>query len=68
MNPSTKTEVEINQNIISILILLNKFLVYQWDPHHMQGSHVVYKTKSVFYQIFKHIFCVYESLGYFLFW
>ena len=67
MNPSTKTEVEINQNIISILILLNKFLVYQWDPHHLQGSPVVYKTKSVFYLI-QTQFCVYESLGYFLFW
>ena len=33
---------DIKQNNISSVILLIKFLVYQWDPRHLQGSRVVY--------------------------
>ena len=33
---------DIKQNNISTVILLSKFLVYQWDPRHLQGSRVVY--------------------------
>ena len=33
---------DIEQNNISTVILLIKFLVYQWDPRHLQGSRVVY--------------------------
>ena len=33
---------DIKQNNISTVILLIKFLVYQWDPRHLQGSRVVY--------------------------
>ena len=33
---------DIKQNNISTFILLIKFLVYQWDPRHLQGSRVVY--------------------------
>ena len=33
---------DIKQNYISTVILLIKFLVYQWDPRHLQGSRVVY--------------------------
>ena len=33
---------DIKQNNISTVILLIKFLVYQWDPRHLQGSQVVY--------------------------
>ena len=33
---------DIKQNNISTIILLIKFLVYQWDPRHLQGSRVVY--------------------------
>ena len=56
MNPSTKTKVEIKQNNILTVISLIKILVYQWDPRQLQGSHVVYITKSVFYPIFNNIF------------
>ena len=34
------SKVETNQNI-STVILLIKFLVYQWDPRHLQGTRVV---------------------------
>ena len=33
---------DIKQNNISTVILLIMFLVYQWDPRHLQGSRVVY--------------------------
>ena len=33
---------DIKQNNISTVILLIKFLVYQWVPRHLQGSRVVY--------------------------
>ena len=33
---------DIKQNNISSVILLIKFLVYQWDLRHLQGSRVVY--------------------------
>ena len=36
------SKVDIKQNNISTVSLLNKFLVYQWDPRHLQGSRVVY--------------------------
>ena len=36
------SKVDIKQTNVSTVILLIKFLVYRWDPHHMQGSHVVY--------------------------
>ena len=36
------SRVDIKQNNISIVILLIEFLVYQWDPRHLQGSRVVY--------------------------
>ena len=36
------SKVEIKPNNISTVILLIKFLVYQWDPRHLQGSRVVY--------------------------
>ena len=35
------SKVDIQQNNISTVILLIKFL-YQWDPRHLQGSRVVY--------------------------
>ena len=47
------SKVDIKQNNVSTVILLKKFLVYQWDPCHLQGSRIVYicvyVTKSVFY-------------------
>ena len=50
----------IKLNIISTVILLIKFLVYQEDPRHLQGSRVVYIfvyiVKFVFYLISNHIF------------
>ena len=50
------SKVDIIQNNISTVILLIKFLVYQWDPRHLQGSRVVYIfvyiMKFVFYLIF----------------
>ena len=36
------SKVDINQNNISNVILLIKFLVYHLDPRHLQGSRVVY--------------------------
>ena len=36
------SKVDSKQNNISTVILLIKFLVYQWDPRHLQGSRVVY--------------------------
>ena len=36
------SKVDIKQNNISTFILLIKFLVYQWDPRHLQESRVVY--------------------------
>ena len=36
------SKVDIKQNNISTVILLIKFLVYQWDPRHLQGSRVGY--------------------------
>ena len=54
------SKVDIKQNNISTVILLIKFLVYQWDPHHLQGSWVVYifylHFIFVFYLISNHIF------------
>ena len=35
-------KLDIKQNNISTVILLNKCLVYQRDPRHLQGSRVVY--------------------------
>ena len=32
------SKVDVKQNNISTVILLIKFLVYQWDPRHLQGS------------------------------
>ena len=46
---------DIKQNNISTVILLIKFLVYQWDPRHLQGSRVVYFI-FVFYLISNQIF------------
>ena len=47
------SKVDIKQNNVSTDILLIKFLVYQWDQRHLQGSRVVYIfvyiTKSVFF-------------------
>ena len=50
------SKVDIKQNNISTVILLIKFLVYQWDRPHLQGSRVVY----IFVYIIKH-FCVFQS-------
>ena len=54
------SKVDIKQNNISTVILLNKFLVYQWDPRHLQGSRVVYIfvyiMKFVLYLITNHMF------------
>ena len=36
------SKVDIKQNNISTVSLLNKFLVFQWDLRHLQGSRVVY--------------------------
>ena len=36
------SKVDIKQNNISTVILWIRFLVYQWDPRHLQGSRVVY--------------------------
>ena len=36
------SKVDIKRNNISTVILLIKFLVYQWDPRHLQGRRVVY--------------------------
>ena len=36
------SKIDIKQNNISTVILLIKFLLYQWDPRHLQGSRVVY--------------------------
>ena len=52
---------DIKQNDISTVILLIKYLVYQWDPCHLQGSRVVYifiytLYEFVFYLISNHIF------------
>ena len=72
----SKVDIKQNTGNISTVILSIKFLFYQWDPHHLQGSHIVYihvhvfvcKTKSVLYVISNHIFCIYQTLGYILFW
>ena len=54
------SKVDIKQNNISAIILLIKFLVYQWNPRHLQGSRVVnifvYMMKFVFYLISIYIF------------
>ena len=54
------SKVDIKQNNISTIILFIKFLIYQWDPRHLQGSRVVYIfvyiMKSEFYLISNHIF------------
>ena len=54
------SKVDIKENNISTVILLIKFLIYQWDPPHLQGSGIVYIfvyiTKSVFYLISNLIF------------
>ena len=54
------SKVDIKQDNVSNIILLIKFLVYQWDPRHLQGSRVVYTfvyiMKFVFYLISIHIF------------
>ena len=54
------SKVESKQNYISTFFLLNKFLVDQWDPRHLQGSRVVYKfvyvAKFVFYLMSNHNF------------
>ena len=47
------SKLDIKQNNVPTIILSIKFLVYQWDPRHLQGSGVVYIfvyiKKSVFY-------------------
>ena len=56
------SKVDIKQNNISTVILLIKFLVYQWDSRHLQGSRVIYIfvniMKVVFYLISTHFLCV----------
>ena len=51
---------DIKQNNISTVILLIKFLVYQWDQRHLKGSRVVdifvYIMKFVLHLISNHIF------------
>ena len=46
------SKVDIKQNNISTVILLIKFLVYQWNLRHFQGSWVVY----IFVYIMKFVF------------
>ena len=36
------TKEDIKRKIVSTFISLIKFLVYQWDPRHLQGSRVGY--------------------------
>ena len=36
------SKIDIKQNNISTIILLIRFLVYQWDPRHLQSSLIVY--------------------------
>ena len=48
------SKVDIKQDNVSNIILLIKFLVYQWDPRHLQGSRVVY----TFVYIMKFVFCL----------
>ena len=45
-----------NKNIYSPFTLLIKFLVFQWDPRHLQGSRFVYISKFKFCLISNHIF------------
>ena len=52
------SKVDIKQNNISTVILIIKFLVYLWDPRHLQGSRVVYIMKFVFYQYLITFLCV----------
>ena len=49
------SKVDIKQNNIFMVFLLIKFLVYQRDLRHLQGSHVVYIIKFMFYLIYIHI-------------
>ena len=35
------SEVDIKQNNVCTAILLIKFLIYQWDPRHLQTSGIV---------------------------
>ena len=46
---------DIKQNNISSVILLIKFLVYQWDPRHLH-LHICLHSIFVFYLISNHIF------------
>ena len=54
------SKVDIKENNISTVILLIKFLFYQWDPRHLHGSRVVYIIvyimKFMLYLISNHIF------------
>ena len=54
------SKVDIKQNDISTVILLIKFLVYQWDPRHLHRSrfflHIYLHFIFVFYLISNHIF------------
>ena len=53
------SKVDIKQNNISTVILLIKFLVYQWNLRHLQSIrvlYIVYRMKFVFYLIFKNMF------------
>ena len=64
------SKVDIKQNNISNVILLIKFLVYQWDPSLLQGCHVVYIIvnimKFVFYLLSNHIFVCFNQKDAFL--
>ena len=66
------SEIDIKQNNISTVILLIKFLIYQWDPHNFQGSRIVdifvYIIKFVFYLISNHIFVYIDHTDTFLIW
>ena len=52
--------VNIKQNNVFTIILLINFLIYQWDPCHLQGNCVVYNfvytMKSMFSLISYHFF------------
>ena len=54
------SKVDIKPNNVSTVIFWIKFLVYQWEPRHLQGSRVVYIfvyiTKSVFSLISNYVF------------
>ena len=54
------SQVDIKQNNVCTAILLIKFLIYQWDPCHLQQSRIVYIfayiIQSVFYLLSNHGF------------